>query len=237
MPHSRWADQCCLKNIQFLDTEKKNLHSNGWNLRVRKTEDEKFFEITYKKRYLIGNGISANADDNIDAALEEAKQDGFNMVTPFEAQVEVGYTQQTLSISQDVEISGMGFAGIDLPPAKQSRQFLADKASEEFKSWLSGNSRGDYLKDSRVYGPVSTRRTMFDWAGTRISIKVWLIRKSEADAELEPIVEASFKTDELTEALKGRTNVEEFLLAKGWFLAGDSLRTKLIMDRYGGVDS
>ena len=61
---------------------------------------------------------------------------------------------------------------------------------------------------------------------------MWPIRKSKEDASLEPIVEASFKTPDLEKALEGRAKLVKFLQDRDWLLAEDSLKTKLIMDRY-----
>ena len=46
------------------------------------------------------------------------------------------------------------------------------------------------------------------------------------------VVEASFKTDSATTASTKHDQLIAFLQSKGWFLAQDSLKTQLIMDRY-----
>ena len=43
-------------NVQFLDTDSKDIYGNGWCPRVRKTEGEPDFELTYKKRYPVTDG-------------------------------------------------------------------------------------------------------------------------------------------------------------------------------------
>ncbi|KAI9874035.1 MAG: hypothetical protein M1823_007776, partial [Watsoniomyces obsoletus] len=73
-------------SIQFVDTKKKELYTHGWNLRIRKTEGEDQFELTYKKRYPIGDGFSSTAEGCVDAALKTAKQEGFDSTTIYEAQ-------------------------------------------------------------------------------------------------------------------------------------------------------
>lgn len=80
-------------NIEFLDTNAKDIYTNTWIPRIRKTEGESDFELTYKKRYPIIN-------DNITAALTLANQEGFDSTdTNYDAQVEWGYLNKTLSIS------------------------------------------------------------------------------------------------------------------------------------------
>lgn len=80
-------------NIEIVDNKNRDIHRNGWNLRIRKRGDEKKLEMTYKKRYPIADGgfgvTESNA--NIDTALRTAEQDGFHTTSPSEAQVEVGY--------------------------------------------------------------------------------------------------------------------------------------------------
>jgi hypothetical protein len=227
-------------NVQFLDTRKQDLSAKGWNLRIRKTENDPKFELTYKKRYEIGDGLSTTAEDHIDAALEKASQDGFNSTTRFDVQVDVGHQRQTLSMSRDKDVP-TGPAGTDLPPLEASRKFLIDEAPKTFKNWSADNWGTDRLADSIVYGPVLAERSKVTWEGFKLSIEVWPIRKSKKDASLEPIVEASFKTPGLQKALEGRAKLIKVLQdtttnsSRDWFLAEDSLKTKLIMERYGEV--
>lgn len=62
---------------------------------------------------------------------------------------------------------------------------------------------------------------------------MWPIQKSRSDATLEPIIEASFKAPDLENALTGHAKLMKLLQDRGWFLAEDALKTKLIMERYG----
>lgn len=214
--------------VQFLDTVDQKIHKNLWNLRIRKTEDKDNFELTYKKRYKIGVGPLSNAADNITVALNTAQQDGFD--SRYDAQVEVGYNSETLSISYDEEVSSDDFQGTGLPPVKDSRKFLADNAPKEFS-----NLGTDYLKESIIYGPILVTRSKGKWNGLKLFIEVWPIRASRADPTLEPIVEASFKASNLKEALDGQDKLVRFLQQKDWFLATNILKTELIMERYGNA--
>jgi hypothetical protein len=224
-------------NIQFVDTTTQDIYTKGWSLRIRKAEGEDEFELTYKKRYDISEGASSTTGGNIDAALKTAQQQGFDSTTAFEAQVEVGYCKQTLSISYDVKVSDMGFKGMDLPLAEDARKFLTNKAPEEFKNWLADNWGTDQLAGSIVYGPVHAKRSKGTWNEFGLFIEVWMIQKSKTDTSLEPIVEASFKNPDLEKAMEGRDELVQFLQNRDrdWFLAEDSLKTKLIMERYGEI--
>lgn len=220
-------------NVQFVDTEKRELDAKGWNLRIRKSEGEDEMQLTYKKRYPIGEGFSATAGSSIDAAANTAGQDGFDSSTSYEAQVEVGYQQQTLSLSYNVSVPNTNLHGMDLPLAEASRKLLINNAPKEFANWSANNWGTDHLKAPIIYGPVHAKRSKGKLDNIRIFVEVWPIRTSTIDATLVPIVEASFKADTLQEALVGRNKLVEFVQGKGWFLAKDSLKTKLIMERYG----
>ncbi|KIW86620.1 uncharacterized protein Z519_12745 [Cladophialophora bantiana CBS 173.52] len=220
-------------NIQFVDTEKKAIYTSGWNLRIRKTEGKKYFELTYKKRYPVKEGYYCTAEGNINTALETALQEGFNSATTYGAQVEVGYQEQTLSISYDAKLPDEGFEGMDLPDPKDSRKFLTEKAPKEFKNWSSEDWGTQHLANSIVYGPVHAKRFEGIWDGFKLFIEVWPIRKSKTDESLELIVEASFKTPDLKKALEGRARLIKSLQKRAWILDKDSLKTKLIMERYG----
>ncbi|RKK65610.1 hypothetical protein BFJ69_g16135 [Fusarium oxysporum] len=70
------------QNIQFLDTDSKDIYAAGWSARIRKSENDDSLELTYKKRYAIVGG-------DIDAALTTANNDGFEAGdVKYEAQVE-----------------------------------------------------------------------------------------------------------------------------------------------------
>ncbi|KAF2259241.1 hypothetical protein CC78DRAFT_475961 [Lojkania enalia] len=212
-------------NVQFLDTDAKDLYSAGWSPRIRKTEDEDDFELTYKKRYPITNS-------DIDAALSTANSQGFDSTTTtYDAQVEWGYQVQTLSISRKKSASDSGFSGMDLPGKKDSQEMLIDEAPDKFDDWLYNDWGTDTLDVSRIYGPVLAKRSIGTWSGFQLYIEVWPI-KDAAGTGVEYIVEASFKTDSRTTAAAKHDELMSFLVTKGWFLAQDSLKTSLIMQRY-----
>lgn len=224
-------------SVQFVDNKTRDIYNNGWNLRIRRTEGAKKFELTYKKRYPIDVSEISTTEETeggIEKEVAAAAADGFNSTTDFEAQVEVGHKKQTLSISHSEKVPATGFSGITLPAAKASGDFLSADAPIQFDKRPNDAGWGTrLLKEPVVYGPVVATRYEGTWNGDKIYIEVWPIRASKTDATLVPIVEASFKTAEVSKALGGRGELADLLQRKGWFCPGDSLKTKLVMDRYG----
>jgi hypothetical protein len=212
-------------NVQFLDTIAKDIYNNGWSPRIRKKEGASKFELTYKKRYPICN-------DNIDGALATAASEGFDSTTTtYEAQVEWGYQQKTLSISRDKDYSTSGYNGMDLPNTADSRKMLTEQAPDKFNNWLYKNWATDQLSIFRIYGPVLAERSIGTWNGLQLYIEVWPI-KDATGTGIEYIVEASFKTDDRATAAAKHDALISFLQSRGWFLPEDSLKTSLIMQRY-----
>lgn len=226
-------------SIQFIDTHEKVIREAGWNLRIRKSEGEENLGLTYKKRYPVTISSPPNPTADIDAQVSNAHGDGFDKSSGFVAQIEVGLSKQTLSISYNDDASGKGYDGMDLPHAKDSRKILTAKAPQHFSSLsastLGSGSEGP-LADAVVYGPVDAKRYKGQWGDfPKLYIEVWPIRAALDDPTLKPTVEASFKTDDVTSALKGLHDLKELLQEKGWFSALDSLKTNMIMDYYTGV--
>lgn len=213
-------------NVQFLDKSCKEIYNAGWSPRIRKTENEDDFELTYKKRYTI-------TGSDIDAALTMAKDDGFDAGNAkYEAQVEWGYQKQTLSISRNKTVAGSGSSGTDLPGTSNSRKMLIDKAPDNFDNWKFNKWGTGALAISRVFGPVLATRSIGTWNGMRLYLEVWPLLNC-AGTEIEYIVEASFKTKSRTTASVEKSSLAAYLQSKSWFLAQDSLKTQLIMERYG----
>ncbi|KAJ5111195.1 hypothetical protein N7532_001730 [Penicillium argentinense] len=212
-------------NVQFLDTSPKELFTADWSARIRKTENQDGFELTYKKRYAI-------TGSDIDVALTAANSDGFkDGNSKYEAQVEWGYQKQTLSISRKKTVKDHGNSGMNLPGTSNSRKMLISEAPDKFDNWRHNKRGTGALAISRIFGPVLTRRSIGTWNKMKLYIEVWpLVNLS--GTENEYVVEASFKTESFTEALIEQSNLATFLQSKGWFLPQDSLKTQLIMERY-----
>ncbi|KAK4031416.1 hypothetical protein C8A01DRAFT_51488 [Parachaetomium inaequale] len=213
-------------NVQFLDKSNKEIYDNGWSPRIRKTEDENNFELTYKKRYSIANG-------DIDAALATANKEGFAAEeTDYEAQVELTYEKQTLSISRKRTASDAGYSGIDLPDTRDSRDMLINQAPDKFDDWVSNGWGTTALASARIFGPILAKRSIGIWNGTKLYIEVWPITNATGPGT-EYIVEVSLKTASRTTASEKCDALRAFLQQQGWFLREASLKTQLIMDRYG----
>ncbi|OAL55715.1 hypothetical protein IQ07DRAFT_583158 [Pyrenochaeta sp. DS3sAY3a] len=219
-------------NVQFFDTNCQEIYKSGWSLRIRKSEGENEFEVNYKKRYPLDEGFSTTDADAVSAGVKAAESDGFASSLGYEAQVEVGYQKKTLSISHTATHPDSGFSGTTLPAEDKSREFLNTYAPEKFRTWASSNWGSEKLEESRIYGPVLAKRFKGKWNGLRVSIEVWPIRSSKLNAELENIVEVSFKADILTTALEQRGKLVAFVESQGWLVPKDSLKTALIMERY-----
>jgi hypothetical protein len=211
-------------NVQFMDNALQ-IYNQGWSPRMRKTEGETGFELTYKKRYPVTGG-------NITAALNTANVDGFDAnATTYDAQIEWGYSKQTLSISRQKSASDSGYSGMDLPGTSTSRSMLINDAPDKFDDWLFNNWGTGVLATSRLYGPVLAKRSIGSWNGETLYIEVWPILNA-AGTGTEDVVEASFKTTSASTASTKKAALQSLLQSKGWFLAQDSLKTQLIMERY-----
>ncbi|MFZ6733377.1 hypothetical protein ACO0LG_15730 [Undibacterium sp. Ji42W] len=212
-------------NVVFLDTNAKDIYGNTWIARIRKTEGESDFELTYKKRYAIDNG-------NITEALYKANAEGFDSTEKNdEAQVEWGYQKKTLSISNSKTDSKSGYSGMDLPSASDSRSLLKKNIPGKLNNWLYSGWGKSMLDSSRKYGPILAKRSVGTWSGLKLYIEVWPIL-NQAGTGTEYIVEASFKTTSEATASAKHDELQAYLISRGWFVAEDSLKTQLIMDRY-----
>lgn len=224
-----------LVNVQFLDTNDKEIYSSSWSARIRKFENQDKFELTYKRRYTIINS-------NVNAALNVANEDGFNAAhTNYDAQVEWDFQMKTLSISRKKKGLHAGIGNTNLPVESDSRQMLIDEAPDKFDKWKPYKSQPNKwhpkpwgtsaLKESRIFGPVRMSRFTGSWNGLKLYLEVWPLRNS-TNTGIEYFVEASFKTDSETTASVEQSNLVAFLKSKNWLLQKGSSMTKLIMDRY-----
>ncbi|KAE8412675.1 hypothetical protein BDV36DRAFT_300654 [Aspergillus pseudocaelatus] len=213
-------------NVQFLDTSCKELYTAGWSARIRKTENEDNFELTYKKRYPI-------TDDDIDAALVAANNDGFNAAsTKYEAQVEWGYKNQTLSISRKKSVTDSENSRMNLPGTSRSIEMLVNEAPAKFDNWKANNWGTRTLAVSRIFGPVCASRCVGTWNQMKLYLEVWPLIKLKGGTEIEHIVEASFKTKSRQKAADEKNHLVHHLEEMHWFLPQDCLKTQLIMQRY-----
>lgn len=207
--------------VQFLDTANKSLSDEGWFARIRKKEFSKDFELTYKKRYPIQNGV-------IQDALEVAKKEGFDSNTDsYEVEIDWGFEKKTLSISNKKSYSAKGYGILDLPNKQAAQNMLIEKLPGKMNKWLYTNWGEEMLKNSRIYGPVLMKRYTGEFENIKANIEIWPLSNT-GKLEDDFVIEVSFKTNEESIATKQRELLMESLEKKGWLLPKDSLKTELI---------
>ncbi|EEM84426.1 hypothetical protein bthur0011_15150 [Bacillus thuringiensis serovar huazhongensis BGSC 4BD1] len=207
--------------VQFLDTANKSLSEEGWFARIRKKEFSKDFELTYKKRYPIPNGV-------IQDALEVAKKEGFDSNTDsYEAEIDWGFEKKTLSISNKKSYSAKGYGILDLPNKQAAQKMLIEKLPGKMNKWLYTNWGEEMLKNSRIYGPVLMQRYTGEFENIKANIEIWPLSNT-GKLEDDFVIEVSFKTNEESIATKQRELLMASLEKKGWLLPKDSLKTELI---------
>ncbi|KAG8406633.1 hypothetical protein J3458_020974 [Metarhizium acridum] len=212
-------------NVHFLDKCSNEIFKAGWNVRLRIVQKKPEFELTYKKRYDIAGG-------NVEAALTEANQDGFNSTSDkYEAQVEWGFKKQTLSVSREKKVKYSGDGEMNLPGTAVSRDMLIDKAPSKFDNWKGKKWGTEALEKAVIFGPVHATRAIGKWQDHKLYIEVWPIRSADGSA-WQYFVEASFKAARRAEAEEGRKTLLKELQEKGWFLPEDALKTSIIMESY-----
>ncbi|ETT79570.1 MULTISPECIES: hypothetical protein [Bacillus] len=207
--------------VQFLDTANKSLSEEGWFARIRKKEFSKDFELTYKKRYPIPNGV-------IQDALEVAKKEGFDSNTDsYEAEIDWGFEKKTLSISNKKSYSAKGYGILDLPNKQAAQNMLIEKLPGKMNKWLYTNWGEEMLKNSHIYGPVLMKRYTGEFENIKANIEIWPLSNT-GKLEDDFVIEVSFKTNEESITTKQRELLMASLEKKGWLLPKDSLKTELI---------
>jgi len=211
--------------MQFIDGKKPQLHPQGWDVRLRKKEGEDDFELTYKRRYPVG-------DDGLDAALSRAAKEGFGRGEKgYDAQVEWGSKRRTLTFSREKAVGRGGHRGMDLPGLEESRKACTREVPGKLDRWVRPGWARGVLADARLYGPVEGKRWEGAWGETKVDFEVWQVRK-ESGKGTEPVVELSFKEKDPVKAGRRRDELTRFLNKRGWLLPEDVLKTELILKRY-----
>ncbi|KAK0666907.1 hypothetical protein QBC41DRAFT_348419 [Cercophora samala] len=225
-------------DVQFLDTTSREIYNAGWSPRIRKVEGESGYELTYKKRYPIVDGQADGAIDASDllTALSVARDEGFDVTeTKYDAQVEWGFQKQTLSISRKKKVKkdSVGKKEMGLPDENESRKLLVEEIPGKFDDWLFEKWGRSLLSQAVIYGPVSAERYEGTWEGVEVDVEIWPLRVEGSDTDTETIVEISFKSDNGNQAGTTQKVLGDYLAERGWLVPRDSLKTQLIMDKYG----
>ncbi|MCM3039397.1 CYTH domain-containing protein [Paenibacillus motobuensis] len=209
--------------VEYFDTTDLSLNDSGWNVRFRKKEDKKKYELTYKKRYAVVNG-------DINAALTQANLDGFSSAdTNYKAEVDWGYSKQTLSFSNDKEESAS--KGLNLPNEAEALNLLISKIPGKLDKTNASGWGTVKLLQAYAHGPILASRYSGTFEGLETDIEVWPIIGANGSGT-EYVVEISFKTDDYQTAASKRTNLMNLLNNKGWLVPADSLKTNLVLERY-----
>jgi hypothetical protein len=211
--------------MQFLDTRPRRIHPQGWNVRVRKIEGKKEFEITYKRRYPIAKG-------KLSAALALAAKESFDAdENDYAAQVEWAFARQTLTFSCRKSFRQRGYQGMELPTVEEVRAAAIEGMPGKLDRWKKEGWARELLERGQLYGPVFGRRWIAKWPGPDLDFEVWLL-KAEKGAGLEAVVELSFKADQEDEADEAREKLLSFLRDRDWLQEQEVLKTEMIFLRY-----
>ncbi|WMT43081.1 hypothetical protein RE628_12900 [Paenibacillus sp. D2_2] len=179
--------------------------------------------MTYKKRYAVVNG-------DINAALNQANLDGFSAAdTNYDAEVDWGYSKQTLSFSNDKEESTS--KGLTLPTESEALNMLVSKIPGKLDKTNAQGWGTAKLLQAYAHGPILASRYSGTFEGLDTDIEVWPIA-SASGSGTDYIVEISFKTDDYQTAASKRTSLMNLLNSNGWLVPADSLKTNLVLERY-----
>jgi hypothetical protein len=212
------------RSYTYYDTDALDLDSEGWSVRLRHKSGENF-EETYKKRFAVTSG-------NIDAALDEANDEGFDSSdSNYDCEVDWGYAKQTLSFSNEKSHSKSGYSGTSMPSESTGRKWLVDEIPGKLKDWLYDDWGEDTLKDSRKHGPVTAQVYEGEWQGFDASIEVLPVVTASGSGT-EYVIELSFKADSYADASDLHADAIAVAEQNGWLYHGDILKTQLILDRY-----
>ena len=115
-------------DVIYLETPDRDFQQEGWNNRLRWKDGKKKAERTYKKRYSV-------TDLDIAAACEAAEKDGFRIsgkgAEPdgekgFEAQIDWGYAEMTLSFSLDSSAVLKGHESLASVTEAEAKDFIRE---------------------------------------------------------------------------------------------------------------
>jgi hypothetical protein len=213
------------RSYEYFDTGALDLDAEGWDVRLRHKSGSSF-EESYKKRFPVTGG-------DIDAALDEADDAGFDSGdTNYDAEVDWGYSQQTLSFTDEKSHSAGGYSGTSMPSSSTARTWLADDIPGKLDDWSAENWGSDTLGAASAHGPVTSQVWSGAWESSDdASIEV-LPAVDASGTGTEYVVELSLKTDDYADAAALHSDAIAVAEAHGWLYAGDILKTQLILDRY-----
>ncbi len=213
------------RSYGYYDTDGLDLNAQGWDVRLRHKSGSDF-EESYKMRFPVANG-------DIDAALDKANAQGFDSSdTNYDAEVDWGYTAQTLSFTNEKSHSASGYSGTSMPSGSTGCSWLVNEIPGKLDDWSASSWGSDTLNASRVHGPVTSQVWSGAWESSDdASIEVLPVTAASGSGT-EYVVELSFKTDSYADAAQLHADAIAVANGNGWLYAGGILKTQLILDRY-----
>ena len=212
-------------DMVFLDGRDLDLHTEHWNVRVRKKGSAAHPEVTFKRRYPVrGEPVQV---------LSVAARQGFGAdETDYEAELEWGPANKTLGFNKDIELAGKA-----LPTGRELWEAALTRLPGKLKHWIRDGWAVEVLTDARahVFGPVRGRRWVGERAdGGKLAFEVWPLRAGNG-YDAATVVEASFKL-KASEA-DAAAELQAGMLGKlkqrpGWLGPDDALKTEMILLRY-----
>ena len=220
------ANEYKIFEVLYLETENRDFLDAGWINRIRWREKKKndLIERTYKRRYPVSGELTA--------ALAIAEKDGFTVGGEYEAQVDWGYREMTLSFSktkeEELPKNSGGLAGM-----------ITGEAESYAAEYMPKEETGDELiRKAQKVGMLRFYRIKGMWQPddaeeTEITVEIWPIRALDAQ-EMAYITELSFKEEDgdVEAARAKREKLTALLDEAGILLHTDSMKTNQILDAY-----
>lgn len=211
------------QSYEYVDTDALDLDGQGWSVRLRNKQGDPL-ELDYKKRFPVSGG-------DVNSALQTAQAAGFDSSdTNYKAEVDWGYSKQTLSFSTDKD-PGTNVDGIGMPSAKDAVQIAVKQVPGKLEDWSANGWGTDTLQVSRPHGPVTSTEWSGSYEGTDAAIEVLPV-KAAGGQPAQTVVELSFKAPDLATAQQVRTDAIAVADAHGWLLHEEVLKTNLVLSRY-----
>lgn len=224
-----------ITRASYYDTDNLDLNKSGWTIRVRKKSNKKAQQCTFKKRYSGINKGHKLKQNELDKTLLKAFKEGFHSVNESfneGCEVDYGYSNCTLSFSNDLDIELTGKGNIDIPDEEESLIFIKENKPKDLNLDLG---------KIREHGPVELKTYSAKIEDIEFSLDILSVVSSKGSDSMETIVELSFKLEDYTGEIqksglntvnKLRDKVQYSLNKYGILLKEDSLKTNIILNRY-----
>ncbi|MCR4708457.1 MAG: leucine-rich repeat domain-containing protein [Clostridiales bacterium] len=216
----------------YLETMDKTYYKEGWINRIRWKGEEGELERTYKRRFSF-DGMS---EEDVEAALNLAKNAGFEPGSKYEAQIDWSQDKMTLSFTklpESTELREQSPELAKMTTGEAVHYLLEDMPEEE-------TDRTSILRAQKA-GPVTYHKikgVFNDEKGkkiTKVTIEIWPVEKKRTK-EVTYTAELSFKVEGkkafYQTADSYRKQLEKFMEENELLSEDDSLKTTMILDAY-----